>query len=393
MIRVQTLLALIVLSVGAQAADPPAKKPYVEPPSVRTLSFSPDGNLLAASVMPKDRGGQVFVWDVATRKLVSKYAQAGETPAAAFAADGKSIVLANGRTLLTRLDPRKGEKLGTIGPFDAEITTLARAGDAGWVTLGKDFAFRVWDDKDKKVLWKLAGQKRVWSWAVSASGKWLYASTDGQDRLWDLSTGKEAEGIFKVRQGTSNTGTFMGDDRLLLGSNHGTHKLVEIPSGKDLRRFQNEGGTGGMAYSPKTEMLACRYYTSMKVGLTPLTFRSPTEIETKKLAEFLKDCDSDDYATREKASESIVQMGSVLEPLLAKAALAGPSPEVRLRARVAREIILNKTKFFLEAHTEEIRPMTFSPDGKLFVTGGGDGLVILWDPATGKEIGRMNTGE
>jgi WD40 repeat protein len=36
--------------------------------------------------------------------------------------------------------------------------------------------------------------------------------------------------------------------------------------------------------------------------------------------------------------------------------------------------------------------MTFSPDGKLFATGGQDGLVILWDPATGKEVARLSAG-
>ena len=61
-----------------------------------------------------------------------------------------------------------------------------------------------------------------------------------------------------------------------------------------------------------------------------------------------------------------------------------------MRARVARETILNKPKVRLAGHTDEIRPMVFSPDGKLFATGAADGLVILWDPASGKEVARLN---
>jgi len=57
---------------------------------------------------------------------------------------------------------------------------------------------------------------------------------------------------------------------------------------------------------------------------------------------------------------------------------------------VAREGLLNKPKFQLSGHRGVIRAMTFSPDGKLFATGGSDGLVILWDPATGKEVARFN---
>jgi WD40 repeat protein len=31
-----------------------------------------------------------------------------------------------------------------------------------------------------------------------------------------------------------------------------------------------------------------------------------------------------------------------------------------------------------------------SPDGKVLAIGGADGLVILWDPGTGKELARLN---
>ena len=69
----------------------------------------------------------------------------------------------------------------------------------------------------------------------------------------------------------------------------------------------------------------------------------------------------------------------------------GPSAEVRMRARVARESILNRPKFRLAGHADEVRSIVFSPDGKVVATGGADGLVILWDPATGKELVRLNT--
>ena len=106
-------------------------------------------------------------------------------------------------------------------------------------------------------------------------------------------------------------------------------------------------------------------------------------------AALLKECDSDDYATREKAAAVLVEVGPAIEPLLRQAMTDGPSAEVRMRARVAREGLLNKPKFRLTGHADEVRPMMFSPDGKVFATGGADGLVILWDPATGKELARL----
>src|SRR5688572_16009702 len=96
------LLTLLAAVTVGQA------KPAAEPPAVRTLSFSPDGTRLAAAAMPRDRGGLVVVWDVAGRKEVSRYDRAGESPAAMFSPDRKRLVLANGRKLLTVLDPATG---------------------------------------------------------------------------------------------------------------------------------------------------------------------------------------------------------------------------------------------------------------------------------------------
>jgi WD40 repeat protein len=387
--KLLTTIACLFAITTLRADDQPAKKLPEEPPVVRSVNFSPDGTLLAASAMPKDRGGIVCVWDVATRKLVSRYDRGGETPIAAFSADPNSLVIANGLKLLPVLDPMSGKKVGEIGPLPAEATSLWSLAAGRWLIVGKDNVFRLWEEKDKKAIHELVGARRIRDWAVSPGGKWLFASGDG-DKLWDLNTGKEVEGAFKQRPGTVNAPAFLAEDRLLVGSNIGSHKLVEIPSGKDVFRFKNEGGTGQITYSPAAGMLACRYYSSDRVALTPYTLRPPTDAEKTRTSALLKECDSDDYATRERAAASLVELGAPIEPLLKQASTDGPSAEVRMRARVARETILNKPKHNLAGHTEDIRVMRFSPDGKLFATGGADGLVILWDPASGKEVARFS---
>jgi RNA polymerase sigma factor (sigma-70 family) len=41
---------------------------------------------------------------------------------------------------------------------------------------------------------------------------------------------------------------------------------------------------------------------------------------------------------------------------------------------------------------EEVWSVAFSPDGKLVATGGGNGNIRLWDPATGKELAKLKSG-
>lgn len=388
MLRVCFLAHLIALATNPATAQPPAKATAT--PAVRSLAFSDDGARLAAGVMPPGRGGIVLVWDVSTRKRVSMYDQAGESPNIAFAPDGKSIVLANGRKSLSLIDPVAGTKTGELGPFPSEVTSVQRAGER-WLGLGKDNRIYLWDAADKKVARTFGTGKRVYAWAVSPKGEWLFVGGEGGDKLWNLKTGDEAADVFKARPGYVSRGVFMSDDRLLVGSNMGSHKVLEVPSGKELLRFKNEGGPDVIAYSPAAGLMASRYAMDTRFGITPLPVRPPTDAEKAKVAALLKECDSDDYPTREKAAAELAGLGPAVEPLLRQAAADGPSAEVRMRARVARETMLNKPKFRPAGHADEIRPIVFSPGGKVVASGGADGLVILWDVGTGKELVRFNT--
>jgi WD40 repeat protein len=384
------LTALLATVVASAAPAQPAAKAAGTSATVRSLAFSDDGTRLAAGVMPPGRGGVVLVWDMSTRKVVSKYDRAGESPVVAFAADGKAVVVANGRTVLTLIDPATGEKTGEIGPFPSEITSIQRGGEGKWLGLGKDNMIRLWDVAEKTLANSFGTGKRIYSWAVSPKGEWLFASGEDGGKLWNLKTGETAADAFKPRPGMVDRGVFMTDDRLLIGNNMGSHRVIEVPSGKELLRFKNEGGPDVVGYSGAAGLMATKYSMDTRVGVTAIALRPPTEDQKARAADLLKQCDSDDYPTREKAATALVDVGSAIEPLLKQAMTDGPSAEVRMRARVARETILNKPKARLSGHTDEIRPVVFSPDGKTLATGGADGLVILWDPIAGKELGRLS---
>ena len=391
--RTRTLI-LWLLAVGVAGAQAPKKGPTPETPAVRSLSFSPDGSRLAAGVAMPGGSGRVLVWDVAGRKLLARSDPLGNLPTATFAADGSAIALADGKSVVTLLDPATARPAGELGPFASEVTGVANGPKGHWLAVSKDHTIRLWDAGAKKVAREFGGVKRLYGWAVSPDAGWLFVGGgEGGDRLWDLRTGAEVEGVFPPRPGTWTRGVFLTEDKLLLATNWGTDRVVEVPSGKEVIRFRSEGGTDGLAYSSAAGMLAGRYYTGRVASLTPLALRPPTEAEAARVAALLKECDADDYATREKAAAALVEVGPGAEPLLRKAMADGPSAEVRMRARVARETILNRPKYRLVGHTDEVRPMGFSPDGKLFATGGADGRVILWDPATGKEVGRLKPSD
>src|SRR4051794_4168944 len=132
--------ALFVLPVRGQ---PPATARASA--VVRSLAFSDDGSRLAAGAMPAASDGIILVWDVATRKPVSKFTAAGQFPNVAFTPDGKAVVFANGGSSLGLLDPTAGTRTGGWGPFPAQLTSVQRGPDGMWLALGKDNTIYLWD--------------------------------------------------------------------------------------------------------------------------------------------------------------------------------------------------------------------------------------------------------
>lgn len=382
---------LAYIGFHADAVDPPAKVETSRlPPPVRALAYSPDGKILVAGVGKRNEPGEVVAWDAESRKQLWVKRGPKGFLAVSFASDGKSVAVAHGTTTALRLDPTTGEELGQVGPHPATVRDCAYIPGTDWLATGSDGVIRLWDVKTGKVAKELKDghPAEVFSLVVSPGGKWLISTGPDGTHGWDLTTGKELKDAIKPDRRTAFDGvTFIAPDRIMYGS--GMTRVMELPSGKELLKFKNDGGYDGIAYSAVVGLAVFRYYDHTSAQIADLTFRAPTADEKARIEKLLKDFDDDSYAVRVAASKSIQELGSVAEPMLWKAMADGPSAEVRMRARETRKAILERLLRALKGHTGSIGPMTFAPNGKVLATGANDGTVRLWDPQTGKELAKL----
>jgi WD40 repeat protein len=381
------------IGLKADAVDPPAKaETSLVPPLVRALAYSPDGKILVAGVGKRNEPGEVVAWDAESGKQLWVKRGPKGFSSVSFAPDGKSVAVAHGTTTAMCLDPNSGKELGEVGPHPTTVRACVHIPGTDWLATGSDGVIRLWDMKTGKVAKELKDghPAEVFSLVVSPGGKWLISTGPDSTRGWDVTTGKELKDAVKQGPGIGWYGiTFTNPDRFLFGSNSGAIRMMELPSGKELLKFKNDGGYAEIAFSPAVGLAAYRWTETMDAHIADLTFRDPTADEKARIEKLLKDFDDDSYAVRAAASKSMQELGSVAEPMLRKAMADGSSAEVRMRAGEARKAILEQPLRALKGHTGPIGPMTFAPNGKVLATGANDGTVRLWDPQTGKELAKL----
>ncbi len=273
---------------------------------VRAVAWSPDGKYIATG--GADRLGRL--WDAATGKEVRKFeGHAGTVEAVAFSPDSTWAVTGGfgGTIILWRPgteDPGRPINTGNNG-----LSAIAFSPDGRLVAIATrqtnatKFPVTVWDVMTAKQRARFPGsQETASSLAFSADGRVLASGGgDGTVTLWDL-TGRVQNGKFVAADlaGPSLEGEWTdlaGDDGLKV------HKAV-----------------WELASDPKESLPLLRSV------LKPVA-----EGDEKRIAQFVKDLDSDDFDTREKASAELARVGEPAAPALRKALEGTPSAEMRVR--------------------------------------------------------------
>ncbi|HET7048955.1 MAG TPA: hypothetical protein VFI54_11875, partial [Solirubrobacteraceae bacterium] len=423
---------------------------------VRSVAFSPDGRLLAAS-----SNESVVLFDVATGRRVGQPLSTQESVVytLAFSPNGKTLAAGGSKGRVLFFNPATGaQSQPPLGDLQL-VNSLAFSPDGKTLAAGGAGA---------TVLWKLAQPGRpeerlsgrrggVYSVAFSPNGRMLASA--GADRTITLrSYPLDAFGKPLAYLPNGAAEVAISPDGLLIasGGSGGEIHLLN-PRNGDVRRtlpLKNGGPIGQIAFDPTGRTLAAAYgngaivlwdvATGKRVG----TLRGNTG-SVLSLA-------FDDTGTRlvSGGSDGTVRLWNLrtdrqfMRPLrgglgavyavafrpdgLAIAA-GGDGRAIRLwNARTERPlgtpaIVQENTVFslafspngrelasggaddtihlwrigphsytpldVLTGHTNLVRSVAFSPDGKTLASGSSDSTVRLWDLATGTELGAPLTGD
>ncbi len=393
-----------------------------------TPAFSADGKTFTALARTPGNHWQrtAYTWDIATAKLLHKWDIPHANPvfASCISPDGKTVIAAGDISRLRLHDLTTGKEVRRlIAPFTGAVFSIVFSPDGKTIAAGgENRVLQLWDAASGEPLVPFAGhQGWVQSLALSANGKYLASvASDQQIVLWDMKTAQPLA-AFESPKGRwrFSSAVFSPDDRTLaVVGDDPCVRLIEVPSGKEVRRFPCAGDPQrSVAFSPDGQLLVSGS------GYTGDGSRAESirlwEVATGKLLHQLKpprtakergggiralafspdgrllasgDMDSDAVHLWDMATGKMRWQVHCHRPYGASA--LGFSPDGHTLATTSFrdktiglwEVRSGQSRGSIIGHTDWVGSLAFSPDG-LLASASHDKTVRVWNVDTGEEMG------
>lgn len=305
------------------------------PAWVTALTFSPDNALLASG----HEDGGVCLWDVRERRLLRElHGHERPVSAVAFSADGRRLASAGEDKLIQLWNLDSGDLATTLFGHTDRIPDLAwhpeghRLYSAGW-----DTTARVWDTTTGEPIILLnSHEAQVTALALEPAGRWLAcADSTSAIHVWDLAAHRT---LHVLRQHTAEVRclAFSSDGQLASG---GGDRIVQLWSGLD-----------GPATQPQA--------AGIRPCITRRVYHS-SGVETAF------------------GPVNEVRCNLALSPDGARLASIDGTAGLRLWDTAAVRTLRE------DRETGPLFALAWSADGR-WLAGGGDGVVRLWEAASGE---------
>ena len=208
------------------------------PQAVSAVAISADGRwgLTAGGWPPIAR-----LWDLHSRRQgLGLHGHELGVLAAAFSADANLVLTGSIDNTARLWDSRTGRELQRYTGHSRWVSAVAFApGGRALLTGSYDGSARLWNTFDAEEIRRYEGQAGwVFAVAFSPSGDALVsAGLDGTARLWSLATGQERLRFTGHTDAITALALTSDGLRLLTGSRDGTVRLWDTDSGREIRRF------------------------------------------------------------------------------------------------------------------------------------------------------------
>jgi WD40 repeat protein len=332
----------------------------------RSLAFSPEGRILAASWKYGDK--QIRLWAEGTDKK-PRLLQVGKSWSnhLVFSPDGKVLASGNGDGPAALWDVTTGKELRTLPGFRGRqadspkgdivfpaVTALAFSPDGNALALGgsalpsrPDGAIGLWDRATAKELIRLtASDRRVAALAFSPDGKTLAAGHDGGTvRFWETASGKIRR-EWQAHPDSVHSLAFSPDGKLFASAGSDTTVLIWSANAEQAERKDLSANAldslwanlaGEDAVKAYRSIAALRAAPQQSVPFLKSHLRPVPAVDAKRIAQLIADLDDERFAVRDKASAELAKLGDLAGPFLRKTLEGKPSLEVRRRTQAILE--------------------------------------------------------